>query len=82
MTSWVIRPMCHGVFRLIANSTLSDARQLCALEYLRLAEIEETVLVSDRDRVVAEIVPPEPSNHTLYSADYLIGSCQHVRRNR
>jgi antitoxin (DNA-binding transcriptional repressor) of toxin-antitoxin stability system len=28
-------------------------------EYVRLAESGETVLVTDRDRVVAEIVPPE-----------------------
>ena len=28
-------------------------------EYVRLAEGGETVLVTDRDRVVAEIVPPE-----------------------
>jgi len=28
-------------------------------EYIRLAERGETVLVTDRDRVVAEIVPPE-----------------------
>ena len=30
-------------------------------EYVRLAERGETVLVTDRDRVVAEIVPPETS---------------------
>ena len=28
-------------------------------EYVRLAERGETVLVTDRDRVVAEIVPPD-----------------------
>jgi antitoxin (DNA-binding transcriptional repressor) of toxin-antitoxin stability system len=28
-------------------------------EYVRLAERGETILVTDRDRVVAEIVPPE-----------------------
>lgn len=28
-------------------------------EYVRLAERGETVLVTDRDRVVAELVPPE-----------------------
>ena len=28
-------------------------------EYVRLAERGETVLVTDRDRVVAQIVPPE-----------------------
>jgi prevent-host-death family protein len=30
-------------------------------EYVRLAERGETVLVTDRDRVVAEIVPPDKS---------------------
>jgi len=29
-------------------------------EYVRLATGGETVLVTDRDRVVAEIVPPQP----------------------
>jgi antitoxin (DNA-binding transcriptional repressor) of toxin-antitoxin stability system len=29
-------------------------------EYLRLAAAGETVLVTDRDRVVAEIGPPKP----------------------
>ena len=29
-------------------------------EYVRLAAGGETVLVTDRDRVVAEIVPPQP----------------------
>lgn len=29
-------------------------------EYVRLAAAGETVLVTDRDRVVAELVPPQP----------------------
>ena len=29
-------------------------------EYVRIAESGETVLVTDRDRVVAELVPPRP----------------------
>jgi antitoxin (DNA-binding transcriptional repressor) of toxin-antitoxin stability system len=29
-------------------------------EYVRLAERGETILVTDRDRVVAELVPPRP----------------------
>ena len=29
-------------------------------EYVRLAQSGETVLVTDRDRVVAELVPPRP----------------------
>ena len=31
-------------------------------EYVRLAREGETVLVTDRDRVVAEIVPPRPEH--------------------
>jgi len=30
-------------------------------EYVRIAASGETVLVTDRDRVVAELVPPNPS---------------------
>lgn len=37
-------------------------------EYVRLAAAGETVLVTDRDRVVAEIVPPQPG-HRAISAD-------------
>jgi prevent-host-death family protein len=33
-------------------------------EYVRLAERGETVLVTDRNRVVAELVPPQPSRAT------------------
>jgi antitoxin (DNA-binding transcriptional repressor) of toxin-antitoxin stability system len=31
-------------------------------EYVRIAASGETVLVTDRDRVVAEIVPPQPEH--------------------
>ena len=34
-------------------------------EYVRLAAAGETVLVTDRDRVVAEIVPPQPGRSPL-----------------
>jgi antitoxin (DNA-binding transcriptional repressor) of toxin-antitoxin stability system len=34
-------------------------------EYLRLAESGETVLVTDRDRVVAELGPPRPGRAPL-----------------
>jgi len=34
-------------------------------EYVRLAAGGETILVTDRDRVVAEIVPPQPGRSTL-----------------
>lgn len=36
-------------------------------EYVRLAERGETVLVTDRDRVVAEIVPPERTRSPVLS---------------
>jgi antitoxin (DNA-binding transcriptional repressor) of toxin-antitoxin stability system len=34
-------------------------------EYIRLAAAGETVLVTDRDRVVAEIVPPQPGRESV-----------------
>jgi prevent-host-death family protein len=37
-------------------------------EYVRLAEQGERVLVTDRDRVVAEIVPPETRSPVLADA--------------
>jgi antitoxin (DNA-binding transcriptional repressor) of toxin-antitoxin stability system len=40
-------------------------------EYVRLAEHGETILVTDRDRVVAEIVPPETSRSPVL-ADALL----------
>ena len=40
-------------------------------EYVRLAERGETVLVTDRDRVVAEIVPPERTRSPIL-ADALL----------
>jgi antitoxin (DNA-binding transcriptional repressor) of toxin-antitoxin stability system len=40
-------------------------------EYVRLAERGETVLVTDRDRVVAEIVPPDRSRSRVL-ADALL----------
>ena len=40
-------------------------------EYVRLAAGGETVLITDRDRVVAEIVPPNP-NRSPFLADALL----------
>jgi len=34
-------------------------------EYVRLAESGETVLITDRDRVVAELAPPRPERRAL-----------------
>jgi len=40
-------------------------------EYIRLAASGETVLVTDRDRVVAEIVPPQPRRELLNDDDLI-----------
>ncbi len=40
-------------------------------EYVRLAASGETVLVTDRDRVVAELGPPQPGRGTLLSDAFL-----------
>ena len=40
-------------------------------EYVRLAAGGETVLVTDRDRVVAEIVPPRPGRSPILADAYL-----------
>lgn len=48
-------------------------------EYVRLAANGETVLVTDRDRVVAELVPPD-QNRSLVLADALLAEA--VRQGR
>jgi antitoxin (DNA-binding transcriptional repressor) of toxin-antitoxin stability system len=40
-------------------------------EYVRLAAGGETVLVTDRDRVVAEIIPPRPGRSPLLADAFL-----------
>jgi prevent-host-death family protein len=40
-------------------------------EYVRLAARGETVLVTDRNRVVAEIVPPQPGRKSLSEDDFI-----------
>lgn len=40
-------------------------------EYVRLAASGETVLVTDRDRVVAELIPPRPERSPIL-ADVLL----------
>lgn len=42
-------------------------------EFIRLAAGGETVLVTDRSRVVAEIVPPQPGR-ALYANDAVLAS--------
>ena len=41
-------------------------------EYIRLAAGGETVLVTDRDRVVAEIGPPSPARSSMLSDALLL----------
>ena len=43
-------------------------------EYVRLAAGGETVLVTDRDRVVAEIGPPSPARTATLSDAQLLGA--------
>jgi antitoxin (DNA-binding transcriptional repressor) of toxin-antitoxin stability system len=45
-------------------------------EYVRLAAGGETVLVTDRDRVVAEIVPPNPTRSPLLSDELWLDACR------
>ena len=40
-------------------------------EYVRLAAGGETVLITDRDRVVAEIVPPQPGRSLVLADERL-----------
>ncbi len=40
-------------------------------EYVRLAAAGETVLITDRDRVVAEIVPPQPGRGSQAEDDFI-----------
>jgi prevent-host-death family protein len=40
-------------------------------EYVRLAASGETVLVTDRGRTVAQLVPPKPRQEKLSEAEYL-----------
>jgi antitoxin (DNA-binding transcriptional repressor) of toxin-antitoxin stability system len=46
-------------------------------EYIRIAAGGETVLVTDRDRVVAEIVPPQAGRSPLL-ADALLAEAVHA----
>jgi antitoxin (DNA-binding transcriptional repressor) of toxin-antitoxin stability system len=40
-------------------------------EYVRIAAHGETVLVTDRDRVVAELNPPQPGHKNILSDPFL-----------
>jgi prevent-host-death family protein len=42
-------------------------------EYVRLAASGETIVITDRDRIVAEIVPPRRDTNTFSSAGYVRG---------
>jgi prevent-host-death family protein len=40
-------------------------------EYVRLAASGETVLVTDRNKVVAELVPPQPARNALSEDQFI-----------
>jgi antitoxin (DNA-binding transcriptional repressor) of toxin-antitoxin stability system len=40
-------------------------------EYVRLVAAGETVLITDRDRVVAELVPPQPGRSSVAASPVL-----------
>jgi prevent-host-death family protein len=40
-------------------------------EYVRMAAAGETVLVTDRNRVVAELVPPQPGRKSISENDFI-----------
>jgi antitoxin (DNA-binding transcriptional repressor) of toxin-antitoxin stability system len=46
-------------------------------EYVRIAAAGETVLVTDRDRVVAEIGPPSPTRSSTLSDALLMDAVRH-----
>jgi antitoxin (DNA-binding transcriptional repressor) of toxin-antitoxin stability system len=46
-------------------------------EYVRLAASGETILVTDRDRVVAELSPPRPGRAELLSDARLADAVRH-----
>jgi len=57
-----------GRVRSVGLKTLKDKLS----EYVRLAAGGETVLVTDRDRVVAEIGPPNPTRSPMLSDALLL----------
>ena len=57
-----------GVMRSVGLKTLRNKLS----EYVRLAAGGETVLVTDRDRVVAEIGPPSPTRSSVLSDARLV----------
>jgi antitoxin (DNA-binding transcriptional repressor) of toxin-antitoxin stability system len=57
----------HDVVRAVGVKVLKNKLS----EYVRLAEGGETVLVTDRDRVVAELGPPRPGRATLLADAHL-----------
>jgi hypothetical protein len=65
------RSMFPGIKNGGAGPTRLSHRYL-AREYVRLAAGGETVLITDRDRVVAEIVPPQPAR-SPFLTDALAG---------
>src|SRR6266545_598278 len=88
-----VRPICLAATRVVviltpvATGSYSTSMRAVGIkvlknklsEYVRLAAHGETVLVTDRDRVVAEIVPPEKGRSPVI-ADALLAEA--VRQGR
>jgi prevent-host-death family protein len=56
-----------GVMRSVGLKVLKNKLS----EYVRIAEAGETVLITDRDRVVAELVPPRTASGAVFDAPML-----------
>jgi antitoxin (DNA-binding transcriptional repressor) of toxin-antitoxin stability system len=67
----IIDKVATGSYQLFMRSVGLKVLKNKLSEYVRLAAGGETVLVTDRDRVVAEIVPPRPGRSPLL-ADALL----------
>ena len=64
--------VARGWIKSITSRALKDK----PIDYVRLAAGDETVLVTDRDRVVAEIGPPRPTRSPLLSDALWLEACR------
>jgi len=72
VTSNVIDQVASGSYFIFMRSVGLKVLKNKLSEYIRLAASGTTILVTDRNRVVAEIVPPQPGRRKLLSDDELI----------
>jgi antitoxin (DNA-binding transcriptional repressor) of toxin-antitoxin stability system len=75
---FVVGPCCRSIDEVASSSYIIEMRSVGLKvlknklsEYVRLAAAGETVLVTDRDRVVAELVPPQPGRNAIASSAVL-----------